>query len=248
MKKPLIVLFCLLSVFAFYGCPKDDNPVKPEPKDPCQDYQDTKVKIITKFPCYDKYFLNDTMLESSEVVFIADGKYYTDWSWYIGEETTARKDNFVMIQFTEPYGYIPIKLIATRPPLPECNDDGIDTVESFVYIKPFNKASIIGEYLDYTTDDTTSKYIVKIFLIDDYYRMINVNKGFYDTIPDLPLINTYPGNNILQFYTTHYANGCKAPVGTAEVSRDLKTIEINYTVYERSEGCRKPYCFKGVRI
>ena len=247
MKKPLLIIFALLSVFAFYGCPKDDV-VKPDPIDPCQEYKDTKAKIITKAPCYDKYFPNDTMLESSEVVFRAEGKFYTDWSWYIGEETTARKDDFVKIQFTEPYGYIPIKLIATRPPLPDCNDDGIDTIESFVYIKPFDKSSIIGEYLGYTTDDTTSKYIVKIFFLENQYRMTNVNKGFYDTIPDLPFIATYPGNNVLQFSSDAYANGCECPKGTAVVSRDLKTIEINYTVAVRSDGSRKPYCFKGVRI
>lgn len=250
MKKPLLIIFCLFSVFAFYGCPKDDDPVKPEPIDTCQLYKDSILKARFMFRVLDTFVENDTIISGATVNFIADGFGYYEWEWHIGYDTTRRIKKSFNLNFYDVYGYIPIRLIGKRAPRTDCNDDGIDTVNSFIYLKANYESSIFGKYYG-THDDSIPPYIIE-FSIEDkqFIRVLNINCGCLDTIHNLHhFVTSRWGNNFLAFenLSIDTENNCYPSKGYAEVSRDLKNISVHYyTCFVDTN--RSYFTFKGVRI
>jgi hypothetical protein len=248
MKKILLTAFLLCIAFSFYGCPNNDIIAIPVPVDPCQVYKDSCLKIIYRFYVYDTIVENDTILEGTVLNFLAEGMGYYEWDWHIGYDTTKIIKKSFSLQFRDAVGYVPITLIAKRPPLPDCNDDGIDTVNSFIYVKDYFKASILGKYYG-THSDTVPPYIVE-FYVDSkkMLRVNNINFGCADTIPNLHLFNSSSvSNNLLEIDCQSTQIGCYAPRGKAVVSRDLKSIIINYTARFK-DTIKSSFTFKGVRI
>ena len=257
MKKPLLTIFALLSVFAFYGCPNDDDPVKPTPIDTCQLYRDSAVQIKMFVRLNDTVVENDTFYYENYINFKAVGSsQYYEWDWLIADDTTHRNEKSFTLLFARPYsrtGNYSIRLIAKRPPMPQCGDDGIDTIYANMYLKYKKELSIFGDYFGSLDESPTDTFTVGIHLWNDSnnVQFININKGCDDAdynIPPYTFIDKYVSNNCIRFISDAYYNGCECPTGTVVLDRQCRNVIINYRTYVRETKSYIYHVYRGVKL
>ncbi len=255
MKKPLIFIFFLLSVFAFYGCPKSSDPVKPEPIDTCQLYKDSTVQIKMFVRLKDTIVENDTFYYENYINFKAVGSSeYYEWDWLIAGDTTHRREKSFTLSFGRPnsgVGNFPIRLIAKRPPMPQCGDDGIDTIYGNMYMKYKKELSVFGDYIGSLDENPTDTFTVGVHLWSDSINteFLNINKGCDDVYGEPPytFIDKYISNNCIRFISDVNYNGCECPTGTLVLDRECKNVLINYRTYVRETKSYINHVYRGVK-
>lgn len=238
MKKPLIFIFCLFSVFAFYGCPKDDNPVKP---DPCS-ITPIKTKIVFYERINYRYFEADTTFTQYFIHVSAEGDSATEWHWDIENGTYQKSEKSFSGNFTN-NGTYHFSLIAKRVPNQVCfpEDDGWDTVKkNLVILGDQYKSKICGDYKGFFADSPKDTFVISLFWQKpsptEYPRMriSNMSKGCVDTVDGYPLYYSSVGYKNGWFLTNGNPKyNCEPAEGWMRVNTATDEITIDYELTDK---------------
>ncbi|MCX6147235.1 MAG: hypothetical protein NTW25_08295 [Candidatus Kapabacteria bacterium] len=236
----------------------NDNPVVI--KDPCVGARPVTANIRIYQSLYNVLDSNkklkiysDTVLTNigaTDCVHFESDSGYTQYEWLVGDDTTHHYTQNLTLCFTQPFGWVKVRLIVKGTPNKNCfpNDDGIDTMYKSFFVKDFHQPEFLGSYQGYNVSNPKDTFTVRINYENGDRGIIiyNINKGC-DTPINKPtsIIDIFYLNKVLTIWDpSTYGYGCEAPVGLAILQEDLKTIVIDYKygekrVFDRFIGVRK---------
>ncbi len=227
MNNIKIVFVSILLVF-LSSCNNDDKVIT----DPCAGLKPITAEIVISERVKDTIIHSDTVIYYRPVQFSSPRKY-DSYEWKIGYDDRTFSDSSVVLNFREPFGELPIRLIVKSRPDTECfpEDDGIDTLEKTFYVKHPSEIAILGSYIGAHERDLLDTFGVDIIWVPQKGLIINnINRGFIDTVfKNSPLIDKWYGNNIVMFETGATNAGSLGPKGTAILSENGNEIIINYS-------------------
>lgn len=261
MKTTLLFSSLLLIVAIVVGC--SDDVIKP---DPCAGVVATSADFTMKemYEDFAEPIETDTSLSWNPVEFSA--KYEADeYEWSVGDDDRTWRTKSFRLNFIGFEGNVNVRLIARRNTInKQCtpDDDGIDTVAKVLTIT--NEPSILGSYRGANIENPTDSFTVTVrrtnYRGQDWFEIINMNKGCYDTTSgSVMYVNI--GHKALRFtgFQSGHSNGtnretaCWDPKGMAQLNPDSDHILITYSVIDQSQEpknrkIRRDFTFKGERI
>lgn len=247
-----LILFAFTLIF--FACKSDDIIVKP---DPYEDLKKFVPKIYVKFPAGDSIFFCDTILINSYPLIEATQNYKFDYFWLFEGELEERKGNPVNIRFFEPVGPINVRLrTSIKSSYKDCNQSyWYDTTYKNIFIKPYNEAQILGEYIGSHTETPNDSFVIKFYIYNDDFVISNINRGcinFYNSssIYKSRLLDKNAWININSIGIEYALDSCFHPYGFAQLSTDNNSITFDYSsgINLNDYKTRKRYVFKGRRI
>lgn len=121
----------------------------------CSEYFDENTDLLVK--C-------DTLIASSTLSWFGSNREYLSYQWKVGSDTNIRYGKSFLIQFTKPFGTIPVTLIGTRKPRPEClpGDDGVDTFTKGITIVDWKASPLKGKYQGFYQSNPADIFTIEI--------------------------------------------------------------------------------------
>ncbi len=209
----------------------------------CSEYFDENTDLLVK--C-------DTLIASSHLSWFGSTHEYLSYQWKVGSDTNTRNGKSFLIQFTKPFGTIPVTLIGTRKPRPEClpGDDGVDTFTKAITIVDEKASPLFGKFKGALTHNPTDTFTIAITAnhgisqIGPFPAIFNLIRNC-DVI--LPIINI--GYKQFAEFNKQYS-----PSGSCYYSTEIRGkldsgnqfITITYTAYKSKEHLTET--FIGSRI
>lgn len=253
-----IILIAIFLAVTLQSCIDKDDPVIPIPKDTCEGRQNLVPKILiyedrgnTKEP-----FLatEDTVLTANDITFEAP-EGFVSYRWKIGNDEREFNSRKVTFWFHDPWGNLSVRLIV-RNPL-ECFNypKEYDTIYRNIYIKQWQKAKIIGEYLGANDDNPKDTFTVGIIL-EKYeptpteWYVVNIHRGcgkFSTSSYKKALITNK--RVLIEANTQDAFDECLYPMGIGYlVPGDEDSLIFNYAWGKFDKGDTIKNTFRGRRV
>lgn len=252
MKKIVLFLVGVLLSAVAESCHEDNTQ-----PNPCDGVVPTSADFTMKELILDTLKPEaDTIFTDNTVEFSA--KYDADeYEWKLsGDDRTWTTKSF-KLQFYKFIGNVDVRLIVKRKTVnKQCtpDDDGIDTVTRRLTVVRI--PAIAGTYRGVNVENPQDTFTVMIRdNRRDWYEIVNVNKGCYDTTSASQFYLTI-GNKYIVFSCFSSSNmrpTCWDPRGTAQLYPGNNHVVISYSVTDPTNPKwdvlkRKFFTFKGVRL
>ena len=164
------------------------------------------------------------------VYFSANIKNAISYEWQVGANSITQSTKDFGLYFSDTIGTIPVRLIVHAKPNLICfpNDDGVDTVLTYLTIRNVQPDPLTGKYSGYNTNDPAHVFTIEI----DTTRIADAFSpyGYY---VGLGIKNLPDGNHNWFFVSGDFGSTTRCFTNAGEIRYPLPT---NYVVYDEEQS------------